>query len=42
MQRAFVSTGAQALIRTTMDRAAAMSVPLVAEVGHGTSWEKAH
>jgi DNA polymerase-1 len=33
---------AQALIRTTMERAAAMSVPLVVEVGHGTSWEKAH
>jgi DNA polymerase-1 len=33
---------AQALIRTTMERAAAMSVPLVVEVGHGESWEKAH
>ena len=33
---------AQALIRGTMERAAAMSVPLVVEVGHGTSWEKAH
>ncbi|MFO1049907.1 MAG: DNA polymerase I [Geminicoccaceae bacterium] len=33
---------AQALIRRTMERAAAMSVPLVVEVGHGASWEKAH
>lgn len=33
---------AQSLIRTTMERAAAMSVPLVVEVGHGPSWEKAH
>ena len=33
---------AQSLIRTTMERAAAMSVPLVVEVGHGPSWERAH
>ncbi len=33
---------AQTLIRRTMERAAAMSVPLVVEVGHGASWETAH
>ena len=33
---------AQAVIKRTMERAAAMSVPLVVEVGHGASWEKAH
>jgi DNA polymerase-1 len=33
---------AQALIKVTMERAAALSVPLVVEVGHGASWEKAH
>ena len=33
---------AQALVKRTMERAAAMSVPLVVEVGHGASWEKAH
>ena len=33
---------AQSLIKRTMERAAAMSVPLVVEVGHGPSWEKAH
>ena len=32
----------QALVKRTMERAAAMSVPLVVEVGHGPSWEKAH
>ncbi|MFZ1425500.1 MAG: DNA polymerase I [Geminicoccaceae bacterium] len=32
----------QALVKRTMELAAAMSVPLVVEVGHGTSWEKAH
>ena len=32
----------QALVKGTMERAAAMSVPLVVEVGHGASWEKAH
>ena len=32
----------QALVKRTMERAAAMSVPLVVEVGHGASWEKAH
>ncbi|MFL5337037.1 MAG: DNA polymerase I [Geminicoccaceae bacterium] len=30
------------LVKATMERAAAMSVPLVVEVGHGSSWEKAH
>ncbi|MFO1036952.1 MAG: DNA polymerase I [Geminicoccaceae bacterium] len=33
---------AQAVVKQTMERAAAMSVPLVVEVGHGASWEKAH
>jgi DNA polymerase-1 len=33
---------AQTLIKRTMERAAAMSVPLVVEVGHGVSWETAH
>ena len=33
---------AQTLIKRTMEHAAAMSVPLVVEVGHGASWEKAH
>ena len=33
---------AQALIKRTMERAAAMSVPLVVEVGQGVNWEKAH
>ena len=32
----------QALVKGTMERAAAMSVPLVVEVGHWASWEKAH
>ena len=32
----------QALVKRTMERAAALSVPLVVEVGHGPSWEKAH
>jgi DNA polymerase-1 len=32
----------QALVKRTMERAAAMSVPLVVEVGHGASWETAH
>jgi len=32
----------QALVKRTMERAAAMSVPLVVEVGHGVNWEKAH
>jgi DNA polymerase I len=32
----------EALVKRTMERSAAMSVPLVVEVGHGASWEKAH
>ena len=32
----------QALVKGLMERAPAMSVPLVVEVGHGASWEKAH
>ena len=31
----------QTLVTRTMERAAAQSVPLVVEVGHGPSWEKA-
>ena len=32
----------QALVKRTMERAAALSVPLAVEGEHGASWEKAH
>jgi DNA polymerase-1 len=30
------------LVRGRMEAAAKLSVPLVVEVGHGTSWQEAH